>query len=343
MYKNMKEFVNKYSISCICMGIIEQLLVVMSTFCMIQLGYCIDKPHELLFWITAFIVLLFLVFLPRHAYQYFLIKSKYCTFQKIINRFELSLRHKPYIALEKIFSNSRKTFFQNETWNVISESYDFMLDFGLTFLNICFSIAVIGIAVEKKFIFSYLIAFIIALLFYMYSRKITEVLSTMAQGAHVNMNTILIYGWETILSDNYYNIKLWGNDIKDSIQKAIHSGIRKLKYMNGISVLAMIVSSSPIFLLLIQALYRSKSTEATAVLIVTLPRQINTIQYLSILISYVMNWNGVYAKIKGLNKAIEIPEDLKFKQEYIKLSNINFEKDKTLYRFNSFCDLLSWN
>lgn len=339
----MREFINKYSIPGVCLGILEQVLVVLSTLCMIRLGQCIDRPRELLFWAVIFILLLFLVFLPRYGYQYFLIRSKYDTFQSMIRKFEAAYRHKPYIALEKIFSNERKTFFYNETWNVVNESYDFMLDFGLTFLNICFSIAVIGIAVERKFIISYIAAFAIALLFYIGSRGKTEELSLAAQNAHVNMNTFLFYGWETILADNPYNREIWEKDIEDSVQKAVHSGVRKLKRVSGISALAMIVSSLPIFLLLIQTLYHSQSAGTTAVLIVTLPRQINTIQYLNLLISYIMSWNGVHAKIKGLEKASRIPEDLVFKPEYIDFSKICLKKDHASYTFSNFDELAGWD
>lgn len=93
----------------------------------------------------------------------------------------------------------------------------------------CFSIGVIGSAIEKTFLFSYFTAFFIALIFIRLSQKTTRKLTFKAQQDHVEMNTVLLYGWDTILADNFYNKKIWDNALKNSARRAMISGNPKLK------------------------------------------------------------------------------------------------------------------
>lgn len=338
----MKNFINRYSMICLIFSITEQLLVAMSTLCMVQIGQTLGQKRELVFWIIIFAILLFIVFLPRYGYQNFLMKAKYRTLQAFIHDFEQSLQDKTYLTKEKDFINQRKPFFYNETWSVVNETYDFILDYILTFLNICFSIGIIAFAIKKEFFITYILAFFIALFFFAVSKKRTEQLSLHAQDAHVAMNNILFYGWDTMLSSNRYNDRLWNIAIKDAVQKAISNGVRKLRYVSGSAGLAMIISSAPVFLLLIWTLLYNDNMGQTASLIVTLPRQVNTIQYLNVFITLLMGWSGIRAKVLGLNNAISVPKELVFKENYIKFDQLAIEKDNTGYHFESFDDLLSW-
>lgn len=338
----MKNYNNKYSVICLLFCIAEQALVAFSTITIIRIGECIERPERLILWMAAFIVSLFIIFLPRYGYQRFLILAKYDTFQSFIHDFEEHFQFKPYLSKEKEFVNSRKAFFHNEIWNVVNESYDFILDFILTFLNICFNIAVIGFAIERYFIVSYILAFAIALSLCMISKKRAEDLSLDFQNSHVKMNSILLYGWDTIMADNDYNHCVWKRALIRGIGNTTSSGIHRLCYVSSVSGLTIILSGIPIFYVLTQSFLNNNDAAFIAILIVTLPRQVNTIQYLNILISSIMSWNGIRAKIKGLEKAFLVPEDLVFRSEYIDFSNITLREKAKEYKFSSFGDILDW-
>lgn len=318
------------------------MVVAFSTIIMIKIGQCIEKPTEVLLWMIIFIISLFIVFLPRYGYQRFLILAKYCTFQKFIQDFEGAFQFKPYLAKERDFVNKRKTFFHNETWNVVNESYDFILDFILTLLNICFNIGVIGLAIEKDFILSYIVAFIIAFGLCIISKKRAELLSFDFQNSHVKMNSVLLYGWDTIMTDNSYNRFLWKSALNEEINNTVGFGIHRLRYVSYISCLTMILSAVPIFFVLIKNFVYSNSIASVAILVVTLPRQVNTIQYLNVLISSIMSWNGVHAKIKGLENASQVPENLSFDSKYISFSKISLEQKGIKHKFSSFEEIISW-
>lgn len=338
----MNNYRSKYSIICLGFCIIEQIVVAFSTIAMIKIGQCIEKPTEVLFWMIIFVISLFIVLLPRYGYQRFLILAKYHTFQKFIQDFEGAFQFKPYLVKERDFVNKRKPFFHNETWNVVNESYDFILDFILTFLNICFNIGVIGLAIEKDFILSYIAAFGIAFGLCIISKKRAESLSFDFQNAHVKMNSVLLYGWDTIMTDNSYNCFLWKSALNEEMNNTIVFGIRRLRYVSYISCLTMILSAVPIFCVLIKNFVYSNSVASVAILVVTFPRQVNTIQYLHVLISSIMSWNGVHAKIKGLENASHVPENLSFDSKYISFSKISLEQKGIKYRFSSFAEIISW-
>ena len=114
---------------CVVFCTIEQLLVAASTFAIIQIGQSIGYLEKTIFWILFFAMLLFAVFIPRYGYLHFLLIAKYTTFQRFISDFEEKYSHHAYLSRNKAFINERKAVFHNETWSVVSESFDFMLDF----------------------------------------------------------------------------------------------------------------------------------------------------------------------------------------------------------------------
>lgn len=271
-----------------------------------------------------------------------MILAKYHTFRKYIFDFKKDCHFKPYLAKERDFTGKRKTFFYNEAWNVVNESYDLIFDLILTFLNICFNIGVISIAIEKDFIIAYMSSFIFAFGLCFVSQKKVENLSLDLQDTHVNMNTILRYGWDTIMADNEHNACLWKNALKAAIKETTGKGVHKLRYVTYMSCLAMLFSMIPVFFVLIKSFLSCSDADSAAVLVVTLPRQVNTIQYLNILISAIMNWNSIYAKILGLNSALQVPENLTFDPKYINFFEVILEEDKVRYRFGSFDEIITW-
>lgn len=338
----MKNYINKYFFNCIIWCAIEQIFVAMSTVCMIKMGQSIVEKDEILRWSCLFIILLFIVFIPRYGYQCSLTKAKYNTFRMYMEDFLNSYKYKTYLCKEIEFINPRKTFFHNETWNVINESYDFILDFILTLFNVCFNVGIIGFVISKEFIFSYMFAFLIALVFCVWFQKKAEDLTMKFQDRHVKMNSTVLYGWDTILASNVYNCNLWNNALGASIEETIKYAIRKLRYISSMSGVAMVISSAPVFIVLIHSLLFSTDMEEISALIVTLPRQINTIQYLNIFITLLMGWNGVYGKIQGLKKAIVIPKELEFKERYVKFNSITIQKEGMNYNFKSMDKLICW-
>lgn len=341
--KCLKNYVNTYSALCLFFCIIEQGVVAASTICMIKIGECINEPSQMIFWMCIFIILLFVVFFPRYGYQRFIIKAKYHIFRSFIHDFERNLEFKTFLIKEKEIAKEKESFFNNEIWNVVNESCEYILDFVLTLLNICFNIAIIGIAIEKKFIVAYMLAFLVALLFCLFSRKKAENKSLLAQSSHVNMTTVLFYGWDTILSGNHYNHNLWARTLEQSLTSTVTQGISKLRYLSAVSGFAMLCSSIPVFLVFFYTMLFRGNIGTNAALVVTLPRQINTIQYLSIFISSIMGWSGIYGKILGLEKAASISERIVFKQEYIKFAQIQVSRNKENYKFETFEEFKEWD
>lgn len=341
--KCLKNYVNAYSALCLFFCIIEQVLVAASTICMIKIGECINERSQMTFWMCMFIILLFAVFCPRYGYQRFIVKAKYRIFRSFIHDFEKNLEFKTFLIKEKEIAKEKESFFNNEIWNVVNESCEYILDFILTLLNICFNIAIIGIAIEKRFIVGYMLAFLVALLFCLFSRKRAENKSLAAQGSHVNMTTVLFYGWDTILSGNNYNHNLWTRSLDQSLKSAVAQGINKLRYLSAVSGFAMLCSSVPVFSVFFYTMLFGGNIGTNAALVVTLPRQINTIQYLNIFISSIMGWSGVYGKILGLQKAASVPERIIFKQEYIKFDRIQVSRNEENYKFGTFEEFKEWD
>lgn len=308
-------------------------MVAGSTLIIIQIGRNIENPERLVFWILLYMISLLAIFIPRYGYQYCLTKAKHLTFQNYINRYILSYNDYLYLNKDKIFVNERKAFLQNETWTVINESYDFIIDFLATLLNVSFNVIVICHEINSRFLKAYMFSFFIVYIVMKFSSRRTIHLTSKVQKNLVTMKNIMLYSWDTIFSGNQYNCSCWLNKLKESSNDTLLNEKRKLNYTSVLAFVTMLMCSFPIVLVLLATLLKNTDVTKISILLITLPRQINTIQYINILVTYFIKWNGVRSKIQGLNQSIIISESYKFNEEFIKIDRITISKNNQEYHF----------
>lgn len=337
----MKHFIHTDSALCLLFCFAEQGMVAASTWVMIQIGKSVGEPGTAVFWVLVFMAVLLAVFVPKYGYDRFLLRAKYRTQGNYILAFEQSLEGKPYLFKDKAFYSRNRTIFQSEVWNVVNESFDFFLDGTLLLLNICFNVAVISASIAPGLAVGYLCSFFLVLVSSLGFCPMAERLSQQAQGAHIRMNTVLRYGWDTLILGNTYHQELWNRQMQDMTEQASDAGVKKLRVFCMASGLAMMVSSAPVFGLLIWLLLSCSGGEMAA-LVLTIPRQINTLQYLNSLISCAMNWNGIRARIHGIDQAVLAPGKLPFCPEYIRFSEIVLYEGRREKRFNSLKEAFQW-
>ena len=151
----MRNFLNKHSGTFLFFVVLEQIIVAFSTFCMIKLGTGIMDEHGLI-WFWEFVISLVIVFVPRIFKQKCMVKAKYASFKRYVSLYEKNLYNYPFLKTNHEFCKKRQSFFHNQTWQVIEETYAFVVDFSATVLNVLFNILVIGLSLNIRFFVAYI-------------------------------------------------------------------------------------------------------------------------------------------------------------------------------------------
>lgn len=307
----MKKFINKYSIVTLCCIIMEQGLVAASTYIITKLGQSILSGEKLVLWLLLFVASLTFVFVPRVGTNLFLTKSKYYTFQKFVKLYEENFSNRPHLFGNQRFTKERQPYFTNQLWIEINEGYNFFLDFFSTLLNIVFNIGVIVLVINSYMILGYAMSLVVVYTSLMLTRKKISRMSIEAQNSQAKQSESLISGWDTILIGNKYNKNIWNTSFHDRVSYATKKNTQ-LNYFSGMTSLAtIVVSLIPLLGVILWTLFQNMGDKASLMaLAVTLPRQVNIIQYMGILIDYAVQAFGVLSKIRNIERNSELPEEM---------------------------------
>lgn len=321
----MKNFVNKYSFIFSVFTILEQMIVALSTFCMIKLGEEIVGGRSPI-WFGVFVISLIIVFVPRIFKQKYIIKAEYKTFEKYIFAYEKNLYNYPFLKTNHEFCDKRQSFFHNQTWQVIEETYTVLGDFFTTILNVVFNVLIIGGVLNRNFFLAYLVSLCFVIVGAIYTKKKIAEKSSNAQVKQSEVQNALFTGWDTLLIGNDYNWSKWYDSFKRKIDNAQNAEIKLGIFNNCTSLAIMMGSIIPIVVVIAEMIFNySNNVGVLAATLLTLPRQVNTIQYLSIIIEYLTELIGIKERINNINISSSNVEDIEKYCGEIEWANLEFE------------------
>lgn len=338
----MDTLINKYCFPWLLSAVIQQLIVGSSTFFMIQLGLDLGDRMALV-WLLGFVFSLVFVFVPRIFNERFLVKAKYRAFEKHVGLYEENLFACPYLRTDRAYNSGHQAFFQNQTWLVINEAYDFLDDFVSLVLNVVINIAVISSALTSQFLLAYLVAVFIIVISIKFSGKTIAHKSAVSQEKQGRVQSIMFPGWDTILVGNKYNWWLWKKEFNKSVEGARNAEIGFRLASNLLSLGIIAVSIIPITIVIMRILFSEPHDAGfLTAIVVTLPRHVNNIQHLSLVIEDLAAFLGIREKVRMLVKASSKIEDASRFQGDIDWSRLTFILGQEELQFDSFDDCISF-
>jgi ABC-type bacteriocin/lantibiotic exporter with double-glycine peptidase domain len=250
-----------------------------------------------------------LVFIPRSGVNYFAVKARYFSFNKFIYKYKDTLYNKPSQINAKKFIENTKSFFTNQLWIIIDEYYSYITDFFSIILNITISVFLFGMLIEWYFVLAYLIAGLITVFLVFFTEKKISKFSKLWQESQAKLHNLLPIGWDTILVGNKYNLNGWlGSFVKnkdDAASKRNHMGL----YSDAASLLIMLISSVPVIIAMVSVIFESGIDKVKlSILVVTLPRQLITLQYFSVLVEYLLRYSSIKARIHQIDDKLTLTE-----------------------------------
>jgi ABC-type bacteriocin/lantibiotic exporter with double-glycine peptidase domain len=257
-----------------------------------------------------FILSLTVAYIPTALTNFFITKAKYITYSGYINSFSEKSSNHIHHFYNKQFRDEKEAYFTHESWLIIQEDYDFIVDMSSLIFNVVLNVMVLSWFLNSAFLISYLCAVPLAILCVTLSKSNLQYWSDKSQTSRSEMMQTLGSGWDTILTGNTWNIGIWKNYFA---KKAAASGKNQRGLILNIDIIAtltLMISAFPILIVLFMTFQNALGDiQLLAMLVATTPRQVTTIQYLSDAISLFVNLNDKARRTKQLSAHLNFDKE----------------------------------
>lgn len=301
---------NRWTFLALVWLIIQQLIVASSTAWIARLSYAVTSQQP--FWIdlTLFVTSLVVVYIPAIISIAYLDKAKFISLHNYINSFLSIFKNKVTLWGSQNLRENKTAFLSSESYLVLNDSMGFLYDWGATSLNVLFNILIFGYVVDRSFLAAYVISIILMMALIYFFKGHLHASARNAQEKRISLTQGLLLGWDNIIISNKYNLNFWQEIVDRRFREALNKSLFSVKLTQIVAASTMILAMAPVIGLMIY-LFSTHITNLPylAMLVATLPRQIQILQHLHIVVSYTASWNVQKARLQGLSNAVLIDEN----------------------------------
>lgn len=292
---------------------IQQLIVASSTLWISSLSFAVAENKEYGLYLSLFILSLFIVYIPYIVSTYHLGMSRSKVFKKYVELFSKNYQLIPTLRMEQKFRSEQEPWLINESQKTIDEAHHVFYDGISITLNTLLNIGALCIAVDSHLLIGYSISILILPFVLKAMRRPLERQALLAQSNSKSLTQILISGWDNITIGNSYNFSIWWDNFEKRWNNYKTSLVKLIFLKDGSSSLTMTLLMFPIIINIIWLFYlNSNNLFVLAVLVATLPRQIQILQHLHLFSSYVIQWHGLRSKLNELLLSIQKSEQANY-------------------------------
>lgn len=300
--------------------IIQQAIVGLSTYFIANLAIDIAQNKNFLINLSGFVISLVVVYIPAYFATIYLENSKFELLNNYVEKFNHVFSGKTFLLNNKELKEQSMVFIAQESKSVIDDMLDFAFDGVALILNLVINILILGFFLDYTLLIAYIIGFLLVEFFiFSYQCKISKA-SKISQKSRVSFIAILNKTWDNIVIFNKYNMgilnHIYGNNFARS--KKYHILSQSLNQL--ISSFGMVLFMLPVLGLIVHLFIQHQNDYVfLALLVATLPRQIQLLQMGQALVFHQTNFSSIKARFIGLQHSLRIPSiDI--------LSRINFQE-----------------
>lgn len=290
---------------CLLFIVIQQLVVASSTLWIALLAENISQREPFFLELGLLIGSLVIVYAPAFFGLVFLEKAKWSFIERYQMAFAAGIEKRARLRSDREQRTKRLPFFRNEIFVFSEEAAFFFFDAISSALNILFNLAVFAFILDVRFLIAYGVALVIVnLVVHRFGTSIHQA-SENAQGARAKLQNHLEFAWETLSIGNNRNLSDWRKVFQQTSGESSGLFTRSQAIAEGTSILGMLVAMTPVIGIIFYLFYSQSNDYALlAILVATLPRQVQLIQYLYALVNYTARWKSLRARLQGLIKRI---------------------------------------
>lgn len=250
---------------------------------------------------ALFAVSLIVVYVPAYFCVTNVERAKYDAYKTYNDNFQTVFLGKTYLLSSDELQSTATTTLAQESRYTLETAIDSIFDIAALVLNVLLNVLVIAWFLDGTLLLGYVLGIIFASAFVHFRRHALKAAAKEDQKSRLNLTAKLFDSWDNVVIANKHNYMLYKDFIQKSFAIAKHNSVKSeaLKHIN--SSVGMIVLILPVFI--VTAIIFNKNWQDTAtmaVLVATLPRQIQLMQMCYALIGYHTSISVVKTMLDGI-------------------------------------------
>ncbi len=301
-----KIITNKYSLIAIIIILFQQVCVAATTFWLVKATESIATFPKLSIFLIALGITIFMIdvfeTLISPLREKWLMKSH----EAFINSFAQANYSKPLSRNSEVARDNLVPMFCSEAEGTIAQTVFYLSDFWAVFLSVIFNIASISIFIDDSFVPAYAVSVVLAALTISFFSKRLLNAAIASQNARLSLAKQIMSGWDNISIGNKNNFRVWNNEKNHLLNSSIVHNVKNEWLKSLCSTSASFITKIPVFFAIAYVITKNLNNAAVlAALLATFTRQMQVINYMQVMIKYIIDAPSFVGKWKGLLFTLE--------------------------------------
>ena len=286
--------------------LIQQIIVASSTYFIARLAQSLTEDTISILYMVLFAVSLVAVYLPAYFCVTNTERAKYDAHKLYNDSFHTVFLGKTYLLSSDDLQSTATTTLAQESNYTLETVIDSIFDISALVLNVLFNVLVIAWFLDGTLLLGYAVGIISASMFVHFRRHTLKMAAKKDQQSRLSLTTKLFDSWDNVVIFNKHNYTLYNNVVQKSFAIAKNNSVKSTSIQHINSSLGMIILMLPVFVVTAFIFNKNWHDAATmAVLIATLPRQIQLLQMCYALIGYHTSIGVIKTMLDGILEVLQ--------------------------------------
>lgn len=286
--------------------LIQQIIVASSTYFIARLAQSLTEDTISILYMVLFAVSLVAVYLPAYFCVINRERAKYDAHKLYNDNFHTVFLGKTHLLSSDELQSTATTTLAQESNYTLETVIDSIFDISALVLNVLFNVLVIAWFLDGTLLLGYAVGIISASIFVHFRRHTLKMAAKTDQQSRLSLTTKLFDSWDNVVIFNKHNYKLYNNIVQKSFAIAKNNSVKSTSIQHINSSLGMIILMLPVFVVTAFIFNKNWHDAATmAVLIATLPRQIQLLQMCYALIGYHTSIGVIKTMLDGILEVLQ--------------------------------------
>ena len=286
--------------------LIQQIIVASSTYFIARLAQSLTEDTISILYMVLFALSLVAVYVPAYFCVTNTERAKYDAHKMYNDSFHTVFLGKTYLLSSDELQSTATTTLAQESNYTLETVIDSIFDISALVLNVLFNVLVIAWFLDGTLLLGYAVGIIFASLFVHFRRHTLKTAAKTDQQSRLNLAAKLFDSWDNVVIFNKHNYTLYNNIVQKSFATAKNNSVKSTSIQHINSSLGMIILMLPVFVVTAFIFNKNWHDAATmAVLIATLPRQIQLLQMCYALIGYHTSIGVIKTMLDGILEVLK--------------------------------------
>jgi len=301
-----KLILNKHLQVALLFLLIQQIIVASSTYFIARLAQSLTEESISILYMVLFAVSLVAVYVPAYYCVTNTERAKYDAHKLYNDNFHTAFLGKTYLLSSDELQSTATTTLAQESNYTLETVIDSIFDISALVLNVLFNVLVIAWFLDGTLLLGYAVGIIFASTFVHFRRHTLKTAAKTDQQSRLNLTAKLFDSWDNVVIFNKHNYTLYNNIVQKSFATAKNNSVKSTSIQHINSSLGMIILMLPVFVVTAFIFNKNWQDAATmAVLVATLPRQIQLLQMCYALIGYHTSIGVIKTMLDGILEVLQ--------------------------------------